>query len=314
MGNLLASQCFRDSRHKAPFIGCFYVSCFFSLLSVNLQADESPWENTLSIDYLKGNYSGDTTKEDVDGVGISLKMDYLGQYQVSLGYQKVTIDYDELSLPINSVTQLSQKDNRFDGSMVFYSDMLNGKFTPGIQYQSIEGDLSSAELGDMTTKGAYLRYLNNSQSFYLDGHYSQSNYDEGIDVNQQDFAIGFSMFNASTWLQARFYIIESDSFVDNYQATDFIVKFWYKSHDHFVPESIYFSAMSGSRMLAVNPDTQSVWNLNEEHIENASFGADWVTLYRIKFSLVVAHNKYQLLTNEDTYTNSIAYIKLAKRW
>ena len=125
---------------------------------------------------------------------------------------------------------------------------------------------------------------------------------------------GFSLFGASTWVQARFYTIESDAFEDNYQSTDVLLKYWYNSQNHFVPESVYVSGMSGNRLLGVNPDSQSVWNLSDEHIESANIGMDWTTLYRVTFSILAGHNKYQLLNSEDTYTNAIVYLKLAKRW
>lgn len=276
-------------------------------------AADSPWTRILSLDYFTGDYRGDTAKSGISAYGFSYTQEFLDSHHFSLGYNSLSIDIDDGTFTGNT-NELSQDTLQFEAITHIYTDWVHGKISPGIQYQNISGDLSDPLLGDVSAIGALLRYLNNDQNLYLDGHYSLSSYDENIDVDQFDVALGSNFKNPRHWFQIRAYNVSSTSVTEDYQFIDLSYKRWLSSSKELAPTSAQIAFTIGDSLLGVDPETQSVWNLYEERTQYMRLGFNWNIDSQSKLSTLLSYSKFTSLDSNAKYDNLLFFLQLAINW
>jgi len=289
--------------------GVVTISLACLITSNHAYAESSQWTTTMSVDSLMGSYSDKTLKQDLMAFGITTSIQYLDSHRFSFGYNSTSIQYDP---DIVAESNLSQSTLQFDATTAIYSDLLNGKLSPSFQYQRIGGDLSDPLLGDMSTFGVIVRYINFRQTLYLDAHFSNSSYDTDISVTQQDIAIGRRFFGPSHWIQLRLYSIGSSSLSEANNSVDFLYKYWLTTYSLMAPHSVHIAVLLGDRQFAVDPDSQSVWNLNEKHTQYIRTGADWLIMGKLTFTTLFSLSSYEPTDGTDSYNNIGLYFKLDK--
>lgn len=274
------------------------------------KADESPWSTLLALNYLSGIYSGDTTKDDLNGYGIKAQFNYLDTLNVKLGYSRLGIAFDSETFS----DTLYQEAFQFELERHYFVDAFNGALTPSIQFSQIDGNLSDSALGGLFYMGGALNYMSYQRDLSFDLHYSKTAYDLHTNVYQYDAAIGASLFGAANWGQVRLYDIESASFDRHYISADVLIKHWLSSYSLLSPDNVYLAFTLGDRLLAVDPDTLAIANLSQIQKQYIRMGSEWALPNRSQLTLTLAYSEYELSTSDSDYSSTFFFLQYSTKW
>lgn len=301
-----------------------------NLFAVNLYAEEIPLSGSVSAGITNGTYTGVTFKDSLYGYGADLSLNYLDNISARGGLNYTGIYYDVPGRD-PSTFELSQSEVKFEFNYSFFSDLLRGKLTPGLQSIRYAGNLSDPYLGDVTTAGPVLRYINNARSFYIDAHYSISSYEKSYSITQFDAAIAGSLFSKYNWVKLRAYQINTAEvtdifreqgylFASNYAVAELSYKHWLNFKWGLLPASVEVSTSFGNSLLGVNPDTLAISNLLDEKLSETGITLDWNASHRFNVLVFVGISEYQKYYHHqgirrlDNYTNTNGYLQISKNW
>ncbi|WP_298770921.1 hypothetical protein [uncultured Shewanella sp.] len=273
-------------------------------------ADESPWSTQLALNYLSGVYSGDTIKDELSGYGVKGQFNYLAAYDINLGYSRLGIAFDSATFS----DTLYQEAFQLELKSHYFIDVLNGALTPSIQFSQIDGNLSDSALGGLSYVGGALNYMSYERDLSFDLHYSRTAYEFNTGVYQYDAAIGGSLFGSRNWGQVRLYDIASQSFDRHYVSADMLIKHWLSAYSLLLPDSLYLAFTVGDRLLAVDPDTLVIANLNQIQKQYIRVGSDWALPNRSQLTLALAYSEYELSTSSSDYSGTFLFLQYATKW
>ena len=296
---------------------------FMSLLGLsianNVSAGEE-WDTTLGIQGSAGDYSSSTQRDKKSNYGIFFTADYLDSYGMTFVYDRGSYDYTKNSIYNTQYGKRSIDQDTFflSGRKTFRPDALNGLLTLSLDAFHIDNNDRSKLSDNVKVYGTHLSYLTFDKKYYLDLGYANSDYYNGLTIDQwtPTAAIGFNQ--QRDWLQVRGYFISSSERArtqdfKSTQAADVSLTHFFDGQT-FKLNKIKLSGLIGERFYAVDRDSANVYNLDDIQKGSVSLLAEFQLTEKVKFTVSAGKERFRNNIVKDSYSSSYLYGGLSTSW
>ena len=274
---------------------------------------------TANTQLLSSQYRDALSKESLSTQGLSLAADHLDRWQLSLGYNRTTVEFSEGINPTN------QRELVAKWRHTFFKNAPGGKLNNQVSLYRIDNDDPTGNTDNVNALHWRLSHLNASSDLYLDTAFSFSSYPQDLTVWQWSPTVGLSLpWFSAQWFQLRFYAITPSeaTLAQNYtRTTAFDVQWtrWLSPSSNWLwPHSIQLGLLGGTRMYAVDDDATSVYNNSAAQTGSLTVTVSWQLTDHTQLILNGGQANY---TEDDTTTNTKndfnsrhLYLNLSHSW
>lgn len=285
-------------------------------------SSNSNFDFTLRAGALTVNFTDSDLRRSVNQVDESLDVIYKKYYGVNVGAKITRYDF------VGDAKQLFIVSNygKIFGS--FGSDLLRGRLggrLGSINTQGFTGDQSGAVTENNAVTSNNIRvltgvfYYQSNSGINLDyGQFSSRYYDSvdfsPIDVNQQNFTIGFTFNSDYDWIQYRSTIIDIDSTdIKRFTSEKIQYSHWFQRDQGKSVLSAHLSVLTGRRQYGVEEEGSIVYNFADIQLDSYSAGLIWKP-DKVNVSLFAGKEIYEKRDSSDQYSATFIYLAVGKAW
>jgi hypothetical protein len=323
---------YKNANHSF-FSVCATLWCLAFLSHAH--ADNS-WDTRNTFQGYLQSYSGADERKSTVNAGVYISADYLDFANVSVGYNYTFVDFEGSGELAEHLFYLS-------GRHSFFLDILPGKLTTrfdvylgqdtlsyrigsapshrGHRILPSIGSSSVEENGDITVYQPQVTFINYARTFYADIGYARSEYDNEttIKVDQVTPTVGFGWNDSYDWLQLRGYFISVDNADTAYDDDQFgsleaTYTHWFTNKGGPQMEFIRLSALTGERVLAVDPDAAAVYSTADKQTGAITASVQWKLSQSSNVLALASYGQNENNAINDNYDSLLFYINLQQHW
>jgi hypothetical protein len=275
---------------------------------------------TLTPGYLQGQYHGALWRDRIEETSLDVDARVAGVWGLGAGLSRTQIVY-QFGIPDY------QQDARFLYGDLTYplaggAGILTGNL--GVQ-QLLDSDHGDAGDG-MRALGSQLSYSSLDATRDLDLGYAESHYansgvvPSGFVVRQWTPTIGWAVRPERDWIRLRGYFIHcpEPACTAAYQRTAAADFKWTHAtlHTGLTPQSVAIRLLTGTRVYALDRDSNAVLNLADPQTGAWSLEGYWSLSGSLGLVVLFASERFQelWLGQWNSYTRQLAYFGLSGHW
>lgn len=314
------------------------VFCLFVVMMIlhtsKTPADTGRWQSNGTFQTYWQSYRDADTRENAFNLGVYITNKYLETASVGFSYNFTSLDLAGGAELAENVFQIGGQYHIFldepAGKLSLRMDAYVGENT--LEYNTSSGtvgngmggrrrtgaSLTSEDSVDINVYNPMVSYINQTKNLYVDLGYAYSKYSgtSTTKVNQLTPTIGFGWNENIDWLQLRGYLIGVDDAVNsvdkNFNALELKYTHWLGETAR--AELIRFTALVGDRQLAVDPDSGTVYSIDDTQAGSLSAGVQWKLANSSRFLTVVKYNRFENEVTNISYDTLILYFNLQLQW
>lgn len=311
-------------------------------------AEEELWQFNHTLQTNLQTYDGTPDRKNAHSAGYYISADYLDSGNLAFSYNHTLVNLGNNADVTENMYFLSgeyhQYPDSLPGKLSLRFDSYFGKDTLEYSLSSPpstipgpgQGPGSGPGSGKITTHRAvsdtvresidintyYFQcaFINYKKTFYTDIGYAYSEYSATSNtvVNQITPSVGFGWNDSYDWIQWRAYLIElqedTSAFNDDkFESIETKYTHWFPDEDTSKLEFIRFTLLSGKRVLAVDPDTTTIYSITDLHKTSFSSSIQWNITNNKNVLASIQYDKYRNSTSADNYDSYLFYINLQFR-
>lgn len=327
----------------------FFALLTASMLIVkNCYADDELWQfNHIFQTYLQP-YENTPDRKNTSGIGYYLSADYLDSGNIAFSYNSTLVKLSNNADVTENLFYLSGQYHLYPdslpGKLSLRLDSYFGDYTlqynitippptipgpspgpsgpgPGPKMSNANTRLANPDIieekTDINILYSQLSFIDYKKTYYANIGYAYSEYDGSSKTVaiQITPTFSFSWNDSYDWLQLRAYFVELEQTASTY-ADDHFESLEVK-YTHWIPDELpsslelfRFSMLSGNRVLAVDPDTSSVYSITDIQKVSVSGSAQWKYSENLKILALLQYDQYQNSAVSGDYEGYLFYINL----
>lgn len=310
----------------------------------SVYAEEDLWQLNHTLQTNLQTYDGTADRKNAHSAGYYISADYLDSGNLSFSYNNTSVNLGNNAYITENLYFLSGEYHQYPDSMpgklslrfdsYFGKDTLEYSLssppptTPGPGQGPGHGKVKTnraasdavKESIDINSYYFQCAFINYKKTFYTDIGYAYSEYSATSNtiVNQITPSVGFGWNDSYDWIQWRAYFIElqknTSAFNDDkFESIETKYTHWFPDEVSSKLEFIRFTLLSGKRVLAVDPDTTTIYSITDLHKTSISSGIQWKITKNNKILATIQYDQYRNATLADNYDSYLFYINLQFR-
>ncbi|MGN7610759.1 hypothetical protein ACQZV8_01595 [Magnetococcales bacterium HHB-1] len=290
-----------------------------SALSLPATAEEAKdWYARLDLSGMYGAYQDSNLRSSVASQGVTLSLDYLEQWGITVGLKNSHVNFSPVSS--TSDPDINQLSFFASGRKIFTPDGLPGKLITRMDFHTINNDDGTGNTDNVDAFAPQIAFVDYGKRYYLDLGYAYSSYPNDFEVNQWAPTVGFAFNNAADWLQIRGYFIsltdpnQINSAVDDTAAVELKLTHWFDPSSPLKLDSVQLGTLIGERVFAVDFDGAEVFNLADTQTGSYSLTGNWRLDDNLDLSLLLGYSTYENKSTQDRYDSPIFFVNVGKQW
>lgn len=283
------------------------------------QAGGQRWFWRTDLQGLLGAYSGSTGRESLANGGVFVHADYYERAGFTLGYNRTALGFERERDDVDQDTVF------LSGRVAFTPDTLDGRMTLRLDAYDVANDAAMNILDSATAGTTQISYLNFARTFYWDVGFARSDYGrdalsgERLNLDQLTPTFGIAFNRQRDWLQMRAYLIDAayapgSRVPDDTAAVELKWTHWLPANGLLGLETIRINALAGERLLAVDHDAATIYNLSELQTGSISLGGEWRVGESSSVLIIAGIEDYENSASFDRYRNSFLYLNFSHGW
>lgn len=281
-----------------------------------VQAGET-WYTSVSASILPATYSDSDQRNSLLSTSLQLNTDYLDTVNISLFYNRTSIDFKKIAGVDNDIDQTA-----YAGRLQYqvFVDSLGGSIATGLTLHRLTNNDATRLSDEVSVVAPRISYLNYKKTLMLGVEYTQSDYPNNgnLKITQWVPSFGFSLNQGADWLSFRPFLIRSNdkSRSQNESSLSSITMQWmhWTAPAPFLGiKRVYADVMVGKRVYAVDNNSFSVYNLSDLQLGSASIGAGW-KVNGIELNAILGTEKYENKVIDNRYSQEFLYLSATKQW
>lgn len=322
-------------------LNCLILLSASALIDKNCFADEGLWQFDHTLHTSLQPYENTSDRESSFNAGYYLSADYLDSGSIGFSYNYTLVKLSNNADVTENLFYLSGQYHLYPDSLpgklslrldsYFGEDILKYNITtppptppgpgPGPGMGKTNTKLANPdiveEITGITVVYSQLSFINYKKTFYSDIGFSNSEYDNSskTEVTQITPTISFGWNDSYDWLQLRAYFVELKQTVSAYNDDKF--DSLEAKYTHWLPEDassqlelVRFTVLSGERVLAVDPDTATVYSIIDIQKNSVSGSAQWKLSTNTKILALLQYVQYQNVSLFNNYDGYLFYVNL----
>jgi len=307
-------------------------------------AEEELWQFNHTLETNLQTYNGAADRKDSHSAGYYISADYLDTGNLAFSYNNTSVNLGNNSYITENLYFLSgeyhQYPDSLPGKLSLRFDSYFGKDTleysisapppttpgpgQGPGYGKINNHRAASdtvkESIDINTYYFQCAFINYKKTFYTDIGYAFTEYSATSNtvVKQITPSVGFGWNDSYDWIQLRVYFIELQKDTsafneDKFESLETKYTHWLPDKASSKLEFIRFTLLSGKRVLAVDPDTTTIYSITDLHKTSFSSSLQWKTTKNRKIQAAIQYDQYHNSILADNYDSYLFYINLQFR-
>lgn len=328
-----------------PVINYFFSGLILLLITTVIMqtvfAEEALWQFNHTLQTNSQDYIGTANRKDAYNVGYLISASYLETGSLAFSYDHTLVDLGNNASITENLSFLSARFHRYpdilSGKLSIRLDTYFGKDTlkynqntppsstpgpgqgPGYgknkTYRTTQDSIQ--ETIDISTYFFQCAFINHKKTLYTDIGYAYSKYSGRFNtkVSQITPSIGFGWNNSYDWIQWRAYVIALEKYTfafddKKFESIETKYTHWFADDASSRLEFIRFTLLSGNRVLAVDPDTTTLYSITDLQKTSLSSSIQWQLSKNNKLLAALQYDKYQNQTLVDNYDSYLFYLNL----
>lgn len=297
------------------------LSTALSLLAVDAIAMETPqgpplegpWYPGVSLQGVVGDYSGSSLRERFHGEGIFFSSDYYERYGFTLGYNHAEVTF---VAPTQDISQ-----DAFFASLRanLTPDHWGGRLGLRMDGHLINNDDTTRSSDDVKVVAPVVSFSPFDQTWSLEVAGAYSDYYSDLSARQFSPAVGMAFNDKSDWVSLRPTLIDivnpvAGQVMDDTVALDIKWSHWFDPDNFLRLNSLKANGMVGEKILNVDLDGASVYNLADTQKGSASMGLEWRVGTHASILLLGGYEAYENKAISDKYDSRSLYLSYSYNW
>jgi len=310
----------------------------------SVYAEEKLWQFNQTLETNLQTYDGTPDRNNANSAGYYISADYLDSGSLAFSYNNTSVNLGNNADVTENLYFLSgqyhQYPDSLPGKLSLRFDTYFGKDTlkyslsspppttpgpgQGPGYGKIKSNRAAfdavRESININTYYFQSSFINYKKTFYTDIGYAYSEYSATSNtvVNQVTPSVGFGWNDSYDWIQWRAYFIElqkdTSAFKDDkFESIETKYTHWFPDEASSKLEFIRFSLLSGKRVLAVDPDTTTIYSITDLQKTSFSSSIQWKLTKDKKMLAAIQYDQYRNSTSADNYDSYLFYLNLQFR-
>jgi len=332
----------------SPIIKFLFNRLLLLSITINtaqtVYAEEELWQFNHTLQTNLQTYNESEDRKDAQNAGYYISADYLDSGSLAFSYNHTLVNLGNNADVTENLYFLSGQYHQYPDSMpgklslridsYFGKDTLEYSLnsppptTPGPGQGPGHGKFKTNRAASDTVKESidinayYLHcaFINYKKTFYTDIGYAYSKYSAASKtiVKQITPSVGFGWNDSYDWIQWRAYFIDlqkdTSAFNDDkFESLETKYTHWFTDEVSSKLEFIRFTFLTGKRVLAVDPDTTTIYSITDLQKTSLSGSIQWKITKNKKVLAAIQYDEYRNTTLTDNYDSYLFYINLQFR-
>lgn len=274
---------------------------------------EGPWYPGVSLQGVVGDYSGSRLRERFHSEGIFLSSDYYERYGFTVGYNHANVEFVS---PTKDVNQ-----DAFFASLraSLTPDYWGGRLGVRVDGHLINNDDPTRASDDVKVVAPVVSFTPFDSMWTIEAAGAFSDYYSNLETRQFSPSIGMAFNEKSDWISLRPTLIDvvnptPGQTMEDTVALDIKWSHWFDPGNLLRLNSLKVNGMVGEKILNVDLDGASVYNLADTQKGSASTGLEWRVGTHANILLLGGYEAYENKSISDKYDSRSVYLSYSYNW